>query len=157
MVILMLLVGGLGIAQHSSRSRTDLAWGIGALLLVSLFASNAAVTPISYALVSELPSSVLRSKSVVIARFCYAIINIVANVLTPYQLNPTAWGWGAVSGFFWAGAAAIGLVFVYFCVPEPKGRTIAELDLLFERKVSARKFAKTEVGLVEAAIDLSKA
>jgi SP family general alpha glucoside:H+ symporter-like MFS transporter len=28
-------------------------------------------------------------------------------------------------------------------VPEPSGRSFAELDLLFERKVSARKFAST--------------
>lgn len=148
--VIMLLVGGLGIAQHAASKSDSLAWGIGALLLVSLFVANVAVTPISYALVSELPSALLRSKSVVIARFVYAAINIAANVITPYQLNPSAWGWGARTGFFWAGAAVLGWIFVYFCVPEPKGRTIAELDPLFERKVSARKFAKTDVSIVEA-------
>jgi MFS transporter, SP family, general alpha glucoside:H+ symporter len=91
MVVIMLLVGGLGIAQHSSSASSDLPWGIGALLLISLFIANAAVTPISYALVSELPSSILRNKSVVLSRFTYAVINIVANVITPYQLNPSAW------------------------------------------------------------------
>ena len=30
-------------------------------------------------------------------------------------------------------------------LPEPKGRTYAELDLLFEHKVSARKFASTHI------------
>lgn len=30
-------------------------------------------------------------------------------------------------------------------MPEPAGRTFAELDLLFEKKISARKFASTNV------------
>jgi MFS transporter, SP family, general alpha glucoside:H+ symporter len=33
--------------------------------------------------------------------------------------------------------------------PEPRGRTFAELDLLFERRVSARKFAKYEVDVFQ--------
>ncbi|ETN44115.1 uncharacterized protein HMPREF1541_10665 [Cyphellophora europaea CBS 101466] len=148
LTLIMLLVGGLGVAQRSPSTVDGLPWGIGALLLLSLFISNVAVGPVSYALVSEIPSSLLRSKSVVMARFCYATINIIANVITPYQLNPSAWGWGAISGFFWAGSAAIGWGFTYVFIPEPKGRTVAELDLLFERQVPARKFAKTEVRLV---------
>ncbi|KAK1055454.1 hypothetical protein LTR12_018249 [Friedmanniomyces endolithicus] len=97
------------------------------------FVDNCAVSPIIYALVSELPSSILRSKSVVLARLTYAVVNIIANVLTPYQLNPTAWGWGAKSDFFWGGLSFLGFVFTFLYVPEPKGRTVAELDLLFER------------------------
>jgi MFS transporter, SP family, general alpha glucoside:H+ symporter len=38
-------------------------------------------------------------------------------------------------------------VYTYFRVPEPQGRTFAELDVLFEQKVSARKFASTEVDI----------
>lgn len=30
-------------------------------------------------------------------------------------------------------------------MPEPAGRTFAELDLLFEQKINARKFASTDV------------
>ena len=37
------------------------------------------------------------------------------------------------------------LTWTYFRLPEPKGRTYGELDVLFENKVSARKFAKTRV------------
>jgi len=88
---------------------------------------------------------------VVIARFSYAALNIVANVITPYQLNPSAWGWGAISGFFWAGSCTLGLTFTYFFIPEPKDRTTAELDLLFEKKVPTRKFTQAQVHLSEVA------
>lgn len=145
-------VGALGIPQSTSPS-SGLAWSIGALLLISVFVYDVTVAPVAYSLVAEIPSSVLRSKSVVIARFSYAALNIAANVITPYQLNPSAWGWGARSGFFWGGTCVLGLIFTWFFIPEPKDRTTAELDLLFERKVSARRFAETQVHVSEIVAD----
>ena len=61
------------------------------------------------------------------------------------MLNPTAWNWKGKSGFFWAGLCFLCLIWSYFRLPEPKGRTYGELDILFERKVSARKFKGTDV------------
>ena len=66
------------------------------------------------------------------------------------MLNPTAWNWRAKSGFFWAGTGFLCLVWTYFRVPEPKDRTYAELDLLFEQKVSARKFKSTPVDISDS-------
>ena len=36
-------------------------------------------------------------------------------------------------------------IWAYYRLPEPKGRTYAELDILFDKHVSARKFSKTYV------------
>ena len=36
-------------------------------------------------------------------------------------------------------------IYCYFRLPEPKGRTYGELDVLFEQRVSARKFSTTAV------------
>ena len=44
-------------------------------------------------------------------------------------------------------------MYTYFRVPEPSGRTFAELDLLFERGVSARKFATTKIDVFGEDID----
>lgn len=49
------------------------------------------------------------------------------------------------SGFFYAGLTAILFTFMYFMLPETRNRTYGELDVLFENKVSARKFHKTNV------------
>jgi SP family general alpha glucoside:H+ symporter-like MFS transporter len=62
---------------------------------------------------------------------------------TSQMLNPTAWNWGAKTGFFWGGWCFLCLVWTYFRLPEPKGRTYGELDILFENRVSARKFRTT--------------
>lgn len=50
-----------------------------------------------------------------------------------------------MTGFFYAGLTALLAVFMFFMLPECKGRTYAELDVLFENKVSARKFHKINV------------
>ena len=37
------------------------------------------------------------------------------------------------------------MIWTYFRLPEPRGLTYADLDVLFENHVSARKFRKVEV------------
>lgn len=149
MFIIMVLVGGLGIPQAQTLE-VSYSWGIGALLMISSFVYTSSIGPLTNALCAEIPSSLLRSKSVAIARWSYSVMQLIAGVLTPYQLNPTAWNWGANTGFFWAGGCLIAIVFTFFFVPEPKDRSTAELDILFERRIPARHFSKTLVDLNDA-------
>lgn len=53
--------------------------------------------------------------------------------------------WGAKTGFFYAGTCLCCYIWAFFRLPEAKGRTYGELDILFERHVSAREFASTVV------------
>jgi SP family general alpha glucoside:H+ symporter-like MFS transporter len=135
---------------------TALNWSIAALLLAFTLAYDATLGPICYALVSEIPSTRLRSKTIVLARNCYNISGIITNVITPRMLNPTAWGWGAKAGFFWAGTSVLGILWSWWRLPEPKGRTFGELDELFERKVSARKFKTTDFAIDRALVGESE-
>lgn len=45
------------------------------------------------------------------------------------------------------------IIYTYFRLPEPMGRTFAELDMLFERRVSARKFATTDVDVFDETVE----
>jgi MFS transporter, SP family, general alpha glucoside:H+ symporter len=143
----MITIGLLGIQDVSSNAAYP--WAIGSLLIVSSFLYNCSIGPLTHTLCSEIPSAIVRSKSIVLARGTYVLTTIVAGVLTPYQLNPTEWNWGAKTGLFWAGGCLIAIVFAYFYVPEPKNRSTAELDILFERKIPARHFSKTKVDLAD--------
>ncbi|CAK7274539.1 hypothetical protein SEPCBS119000_006224 [Sporothrix epigloea] len=152
MFILLVLIGGLGIPQAHSTN-TSYSWAIGALLIISSFLYNATMGPLTNTLCAEIPSALLRSKSVVLARWVYTVTSIIAGVFSPYQLNPSAWNWGAKTGFFWAGACLMSFIFAFFCVPETKDRSSAEMDILFDRKLSARHFHKTTIDLTEAVIE----
>lgn len=115
------------------------------MLMIFVFIYDCTVGPVTYCLVAEMPSTRLRQKSVALARNAYNIGSIVCNVLVTRQLNPGAWAWGAKAGFFWAGSCLLCFTWAYFRLPEPRGRTYAELDALFEQRVSARKFASADV------------
>lgn len=89
------------------------------------------------------------TKTIVLARIAYNIQGTINNVIIPNIINPTYWNWKGKAGLFWAGLYFICLVWSYFRLPEPKGRTYAELDILFEQKVSGQKFSSTRLNIFE--------
>lgn len=70
-------------------------------------------------------------------------------MLTPsvnaYMLNPTGWGLVGKTGFFYLGTCSFVLVMTYFFLPELRGRSYREIDILFRRHTPGRQFAKTVV------------
>ncbi|KAH7073810.1 general substrate transporter [Paraphoma chrysanthemicola] len=144
---MLFVMGFLGIGPDSQKKSRAMATG--AMMIVWAMFYQLTVGTVCYSLVAELSSRRLQIKTVVLGRNLYNVIGIITSVLTPYMLNPSAWNWGNFAGFFWAGSCFLSIIYTYFRMPEPRGRSFAELDLLFEKRVSARKFAKTEVNVFE--------
>ncbi|KAJ6608515.1 MFS transporter [Mycena sp. CBHHK59/15] len=140
---ILLCLGFLGLAPESHRDQAALATGC--LMLVWAVIYQCTVGTVCYSLVGEISTRRLLIKSVVLGRNLYNVVGIVCSVLTPYMLNPGSWDWGNYAGFFWGGICFLCVIYTYFRLPEPQGRSFAELDLLFEQGVSARKFASTRV------------
>uniref|UniRef100_A0A8H7TMV6 Major facilitator superfamily (MFS) profile domain-containing protein n=1 Tax=Bionectria ochroleuca TaxID=29856 RepID=A0A8H7TMV6_BIOOC len=139
-LLILVIVGSLSFAKTNAS-----VWAIGGMLILFTFVYDFTVGPVTYSLVSELSSTRLKAKTIVLARAAYNASNIFVNVMTNYQLSSTAWNWGARAAFFWAGTCLLSCVWVFFRLPEPKGRTYAELDMLFEQRTPSRKFATTHV------------
>lgn len=144
---MLLIMGFLGLIPDSNREKAALATG--AIMMVWALFYQLTVGTVCYSLVAELASRRLAVKTIVLGRNLYNIVGIVCAVLSPYMLNPGAWNWSNFTGFFWGGICFLCIIWTYFRLPEPMGRSFAELDLLFEKKVSARKFASTEVDVFE--------
>ncbi|KJK82539.1 hypothetical protein H634G_02145 [Metarhizium anisopliae BRIP 53293] len=149
-IIMCILLLAIGCTAFAGKENAAAQWAIGSMLLVYTFTYDATVGPVCYSLVAELTSTRLRTKSVVLARNCYNIVGIVTNIMTPRMLNPTAWNWGAKAGFFWTGTCLACAIWTYWRLPEPKGRTYAELDVLFENGISAREFSSTSIDSFDA-------
>ncbi|KAI1801787.1 sugar transporter [Daldinia bambusicola] len=139
-LIILIIVGSLAFVKTNGS-----VWAIGGMLIVFTFIYDFTVGPVTYSLISELSSTRLKAKTIVLARAGYNASNIFVNVMTNYQLSSTAWNWGAKTAYFWAGTCLLSSIWVFFRLPEPKGRTYAELDLLFEHKVPARHFSRTKI------------
>lgn len=130
---------------NAATNETPAVWAEAGLCIFWLLVYSLTVGPITYAIVSETSSVRLRSLTVSLARVSYQIVNVISQVLEQYFMNPTAWNASGKTGFFWGGTSLLIFIWAYFRLPEAKGRTYEELELLFARKVSARKFASEEV------------
>jgi len=63
------------------------------------------------------------------------------------MLNPTGGNLGGKCGFVWGATALICLVVAYFCLPEMKGRSYREIDIMFTRHIPARQWKKTDINI----------
>jgi SP family general alpha glucoside:H+ symporter-like MFS transporter len=139
---ILLIVGIISAsAEHSMAGNYTQA----SMMILWLFVYYLTVGPICYAIITEVSSTRLRSKSVCVSRVVYYIGQIICQVINPYMLNPTAGDWKGKTGFFWGACAFVFFVWTFFRLPETKGRTFEELDILFANRVPARDFSKYEV------------
>lgn len=142
MAIFLLLIGCLDFGRSKIPA---IKWVQAVFAILWLFVYSMSVGPVGWTVPSEVGATRLRQKTICLARICYYIITIVANCLEPYMINPTEWAWNGKTGFFWFGSATLTFIWCYFRLPETKDRTFAELDVLFSKGISARKFAETHV------------
>jgi MFS transporter, SP family, general alpha glucoside:H+ symporter len=144
-LVLLVVIGILGFFLEKS---VVVPWTIGSLLILFTTFYDLMVGPLTYCLVSEIPSTRLKAKTIVIARSCYNVVGVFNIFIGPKMLEdkPDGWGFGPKAGLFWAIFCAIMIVWAYFRLPETKGRSYAELDVLFQRKVPARQFATADAG-----------
>lgn len=129
---------------------TATLWAQAGMLILFIFVFDITIGPVTYTLVSELPSTRLRVHTIVIARICYNVSGVLTNTLTAYALNPESWNLGGKTNWIWYGTCSACLVYCYWRLPETKGLTYHELDILFEKGASARKFAEIQKKLDES-------
>jgi len=134
------IAGSVGTSTAASLAQASLG-----LIVSVLFTLGAA--PASYAIIGETSSIRLRPLTTGIGRAAYYIVEIPCIFLASYMLNPLQANLGGKCGYVWGGTGFMCLVIAYFGLPEMKDRSYRELDILFRRKVSARKFSSTPVDI----------
>ncbi|RSH84102.1 hypothetical protein EHS25_005347 [Saitozyma podzolica] len=143
MIACLMIVGGMGTIKTQTSAT-------GGLCLVAVYALTAG--PIGYVYLAETSTVVLRAKTTTTAAAMTGMLNLVVNYCMPLMLSTTGANWGVKgTSFFYAGTGLIGLVLVYFFIPETRGRSFIELDELFERRIPARDFRATRTTAEETA------
>lgn len=136
MTVILFVIGFLSIPTNN----TGAIWAIATLMDIWTFLYQMTVGPICFVIISEISATRLRTKTIAIATAVQAIASIVFTVAMPYMLNSDEANWGAKSGFLFGGVSLFCLVWCHFRLPESRGRTFEELDILFQKKIPARKF-----------------
>ncbi|KFY42958.1 hypothetical protein V495_04258 [Pseudogymnoascus sp. VKM F-4514 (FW-929)] len=141
-----ILLVALGIAASCGTSNAaTLAQASLGLIVSVLFTLGPA--PASWVIIGETSAIRLRPLTTGVGRASYYIIEIPCIFLGSYMLNPTGGNLGGKCGYVWAATGFICLVTAYFYLPEMKGRSYREIDILFNRKVPARQWKKTEIDI----------
>lgn len=136
----------IGVLASAAPELQEAIWAQGAFALIWLLAFSLSIGPIGWCIPAEVSSTRLRSKTVVLGRNTYYVVNIAANVFQPYMMNPTQLNWKGKTGFFWLGTGTLIFIWAFFRLPETKERTFHELDTMFSEKIPARKFKSHVVG-----------
>ncbi|GJN81603.1 maltose permease [Purpureocillium lilacinum] len=147
--VVLLVIGGTISAAGSGDSGTS--WALGVVIILATFTYDLTLGPVCYILVAEVPSTRLRVKTVALARVAYNLVMLVNHVLVLKMLDPTGWNLEGRSCYVYAGAALICLVWCYFRLPETKGLSYLELDILFEKRAPTAKFVQLRDKLANSA------
>jgi len=138
MAALLCICGGAAfIPGHAS------GWGAGGVLAAYTLVYDLTVGPICYSIVSEIPSIRRRASTLSTARGTYLLANLINHFLTPKMVSNEqgSWGWGAKTGFVYAGLCLLGAVYTFFRIPETNGISARALDILFQNSVPTREFS----------------
>ncbi|PSN69747.1 alpha glucoside transporter [Corynespora cassiicola Philippines] len=138
------LLVALGVAASCGRSTSaSLAQASLGLIISVLFTLGPA--PASWVIIGETSSIRLRPLTTGVGRGAYYLVNIPCIYLSSWMLNPEAANLGGKCGYVWGGTGLFCWVVAYFYLPEMKGRSYREIDILFKRKVPARQWKKTVI------------
>lgn len=148
---IMFLIGAIDFAPKSTSAPT---WAQCALMLLANLIYDTTIGPFCYVMLAEVPSARLRGLTIALATVSVQIMSIVFALAIPYAMNEDEGNWRGKVGFLFAGLGLLCALYCFFFMPETKGRTFEELDILFERKVPSREFqmykCDAEVGGSEA-------
>lgn len=132
----------LGICASVPQSNaTNYAQAVLGVIISFVFAGT--LGPISYSIISETSAVRLRALSTGVGRAAYYVAEIPMIYLASQLLNTTGWNVAGKCGFVWGSTAIVCWILAYFGLPEMKHRSYRELDILFNRRVPARKFKST--------------
>jgi hypothetical protein len=148
MTLLLFIIGFLSIPTGN----TGAIWAMASLMDIWTFVYQMTVGPICFVIISEISATRLRTKTIAIATAVQAGFTIVTTVAMPYMLNSDEANWGGKAGFLFGGISFVCYVWCYFRLPESRGRTFEELDILFQRKIPARQFKNYDL-LGKAGVD----
>lgn len=114
-------------------------------MMITIVVCGMSVWPASFAVAAETSALQLRAKTQGVGWMISAFTSAVAGLVLPYIFNPDEGNLRGKVGFVYVGACLAGAVISWFLVPEMKGRSIGEIDRMFELNLPARKFRSYKV------------
>jgi len=97
-------------------------------------------SPVTLSAAGELPSTRLRAETFGLGNIIGFSASFLAQVPTPYYINPTKLNIGAQVGYIRGGSNLVMAILVWFCMPETRNRSVEDIDEMFYAKVPPREW-----------------
>ncbi|KXJ88320.1 general substrate transporter [Microdochium bolleyi] len=152
--VFLLLIGA--VSTPLGVTRTVLNLQVAGFYLWAV-AFNLSSAPLSYILLSESSPTRLVEKVNLVATTVHVVVGFTVSITAPYLLYEEYANLGGKVGYIYGTAALVAAVLAFFFVPEMKGRSLEEIDVLFANRVPARQFKTTPVDLASLTIGSSGA
>ena len=150
--ISLVIVGGIIGGYGSSLSENKSAgWAGIAFIYIYDINFSYSFAPIGWVLPAEIFNLGNRSKAMAITTSATWMCNFIIGLVTPDMLDTLKWG----TYIFFAAFCLIAFVFTFFFVPETRGKSLEDMDVVFgdtaahEEKVRLYEIAAS-MGLTEA-------
>jgi MFS transporter, SP family, sugar:H+ symporter len=98
------------------------------LSVVYIVSYNAMISTYAWLSGGELASQRLRSHTFGLATALGFFGAWLTTFTAPYFINPLKLGWGPKYGYIWTGSCFIAGTWIWFYLPEVKGRTLEQID-----------------------------
>ncbi|CAK7229752.1 hypothetical protein SCUCBS95973_007334 [Sporothrix curviconia] len=137
LTLIELIMGIMGVVNNAAALWVTLV----CIFLWALF-YQASVGAVGLAVASEVATPRLRPITISLVGCMQGVSGWLIGFVSPYMINPDAGNLGAKVGFVFAGFGVPLCILIFFYIPETKGLSFEDLDMLFENKVNTRHFTR---------------
>lgn len=135
MTALLLVVGGVSTVPTPAALATTVAF-----MVIWGFLYQMTLGAVAYGVGGETASVKLRQKTYSVNIMVATAASCLVLQVMPYLVNSDQANLGGKIAFVFFGTSLPMCAYLYFCMPELKGRNYAEVQEMFEKRVPARKF-----------------
>ncbi|RSL52414.1 hypothetical protein CEP53_008090 [Fusarium sp. AF-6] len=136
-VVGLVIIGCINIKRSDASLKATVA-----LMTMWGFIYQATLGAITYSVGGETPSPRLRQKTLSIAIAISTGFTGLWMQVTPFLVNPDKANLGGKICFVFLGPSMIYCTYLFFCLPEMKGRSVEKLEEMFQERIPSREFRK---------------
>ncbi|ERS96913.1 MFS transporter [Sporothrix schenckii 1099-18] len=151
LTVIEFLMGIMGVVNNAAA-----LWVTLVCIFLWALAYQVTVGAVGLAVAAEVATPRLRPITISLVGCMQGVSGWLIGFVSPYLINPDAGNLGAKVGFVFAGFGVPLCILIYFYIPETKGLSFEDLDMLFANKVSTRHFTR-EVYRLRAQRDAAEA
>ncbi|TGJ72268.1 hypothetical protein EYR41_004175 [Orbilia oligospora] len=144
--VVLVLSYGLRVELQASSAEESLSGSMMAIIVIV----GVGAWPASVVISVEVSSLQLRAKTLRIYGLASNLVSGSVAIAPPYVYNPDSGNFGGKTSFIFAALCGISFLVTIFAVPEMKGRSAEEIDLMFEARLATRKFKSWEMSASKA-------